>query len=560
MAFGAVLEVVSLGSVIPFLGAITSPDTVYHHKYFRYFIEIANIKSSEEIIMPVTLIFIFISVFAGIYRVFQLKQVTKFTFSIGHDISSMIYTKIIAQPLSTHINQNSSEIISGITVKVNSAVWSFLSILLFFSSTVVLTTVITTLIIINPIASIITFVASAVIYGSISYFTKEKLEHNSAIVANMHNNTIKIVQESIGGIRDIILNKSHSYFTNEFNLYDKKLKNSLGYNVFIGGAPKYAMESIGMVSLALLALYFSKSPGGISSSIPFLGALAVGLQRMIPTMQQIYNSWVSLKGHQASLRDVLNFLGIVPAHTNSIQEGSKQAIEFEKTIELNNVSFRYSEKSEEIFTNLNIKIIPNSIIGIIGETGSGKSTLVDLIMGLLLPTKGEVLVDGVSIHSDILNWHKKIAHVPQGVFLAALSIIENIAFGIDKDKISFERVVQSAKLAGAHSFIENTKMGYNTVVGERGSSLSGGQIQRIGIARALYKKAKLIVLDESTSAIDKEMEKNVFQSLINYKTNQTILIISHNPSTLSYCDYLIDLNSNPITLISINKKIKDEDR
>jgi len=303
------------------------------------------------------------------------------------------------------------------------------------------------------------------------------------------------------------------------------------------------MEAIGMTLIAGLAYVMTQQEGGMVTAIPVLGALALGAQRLLPALQQSYNAYSTIKGASASFADVLNLLD-QPLSEYADQLPAKP-IPFEKEIKLTNLNFRYKEDSPWVLKNINFSLEKGARIGFIGVTGSGKSTLLDIIMGLLPPTNGELIIDQQPINSQNRRaWQAHIAHVPQNIFLSDSSIEENIAFGIAKEQIDHQRVKKAAQQAQISELIEQWKEGYQTFVGERGIRLSGGQRQRIGIARALYKKANVLIFDEATSALDNETEREVMEAIEALGKEVTVLIIAHRLTTLKECDKIVKLDKN----------------
>jgi ATP-binding cassette subfamily B protein len=280
--------------------------------------------------------------------------------------------------------------------------------------------------------------------------------------------------------------------------------------------------------------------GGVAKVIPILGALALGAQKMLPILQQSYNAWTQIKATQVSLQDTLDLLDQpLPSHA---YESPIQAITFKNKINLKKVSFCYDEKTSAVLKELNLTIKKGDRVGFVGVTGSGKSTLIDIIMALLHPSKGSLIVDNEIITTaNSRGWQDHIAHVPQAIFLSDSSINENIAFGIAKEKIDHQRVRKVAKQAQIADIIETWPSKYETLIGEKGIRLSGGQRQRIGIARALYKKADVIILDEATSALDNKTETEVMQAIENLSKDITILIIAHRLTTLKNCTQIVEL-------------------
>lgn len=302
-----------------------------------------------------------------------------------------------------------------------------------------------------------------------------------------------------------------------------------------------------MVTIAVLGCLLVFQRGSGTSVIPVLGGLAIGAQRLLPALQQIYNGWASLKGYNDAMQGVLEMLNQqVPNMTIG-----PSPISFNDRLLFDSVTFRYEQSLPNVIDKINLDIKKGDRIGLIGSTGSGKSTTVDLLMGLLEPTEGVIYVDNVNMHAldrpDLIHsWRSAIAHVPQAIYLSDSSITENIAFGLEKHDINFERVELAARQAQLHDFINSTEKGYDTIVGERGIRLSGGQRQRIGIARALYKNARILVFDEATSALDNSTEKSVMAAINSLSQDLTVIIIAHRLSTVQSCNRVIRLENGTV--------------
>jgi ATP-binding cassette subfamily B protein len=287
----------------------------------------------------------------------------------------------------------------------------------------------------------------------------------------------------------------------------------------------------------------SLNPGGVETALPILGAMGIGSQRLLPALQQIYSSWVSIVGNKSQLIDIVDLLE-QPMPKDLLPP---EPLIFNHHIQLKNVKFRYNIKSPWILDGVDLVIPKGSRVGFIGTTGTGKSTLLDVIMGLLIPTSGEIQVDGKKIVSDdYRSWQRNIAHVPQNIYLSDCSLAENIAFGVSSDSIDFDRVRKVSELAQISEYIESSPEGYNALVGERGIQISGGQRQRIGIARALYKQSEVLVFDEATSALDNSTEQAVMDSITRLNRNLTILIIAHRLTSLQGCDLIVELDKGRV--------------
>ena len=300
-----------------------------------------------------------------------------------------------------------------------------------------------------------------------------------------------------------------------------------------------------MVVIAALAYVLSQQVGGISSALPVLGLLALGAQRLLPSLQQLYVSWASIVGSQASIEDILKLLDQPLPEVQ--QELIPSQYSFQQDVRFDSVHFRYNNDGPWVLKGLNLVIKKGSRVGLVGSTGSGKSTTLDLLMGLLMPTEGNILIDGEPVSGKYLrDWQRSIAHVPQSIFLADTSLAENIAFGIPLDKIDLGRVKIAARQAQIADYIESRPEGYKTYVGERGIRLSGGQRQRIGIARALYRQASVLVLDEATSALDNTTEQLVLDAMGTLSSELTVVLIAHRLTTVRHCDVIIELEHGKV--------------
>jgi ATP-binding cassette subfamily B protein len=344
----------------------------------------------------------------------------------------------------------------------------------------------------------------------------------------------------LGGIRDVIIDGTQEVYIRIFRESDVLLRDASAKIAIIGGAPRYVVETIGMVLIGFIAYLLSGRSGGLIDAIPLLGALALGAQRLLPLQQQIYNSVTMLIGGKAVLIDALLILD-QPMSLEKVVETSS-TLSFRKALAFEKVHFRYSPQAPWVLKGFNLEIRRGQRVGIIGITGSGKSTIVDILMGLLPPTEGCLRVDGVKIDEFKQRaWQQHLAHVPQHIYLADTTITENIAFGVPEKEIDMNRVKCAAVNAQIDSTIQAWPDGYQTRVGERGVRLSGGQRQRIGIARAFYKNADIIIFDEATSALDVETEEDVMSAIDELDNNLTIFIVAHRLSTLKSCDRIVKI-------------------
>jgi ATP-binding cassette subfamily B protein len=406
-------------------------------------------------------------------------------------------------------------------------------------------------------------------YGITTLALSHKVKGNSQIIAANMSLRVQALQEGLGGIRDVLLDGTQRVYNYKFSWFNYAMRRAQASNAVIGASPRFIIEAAGMVLIVALSYWLSSRQGGLTGAIPVLGALAIGAQKLLPQMQLVYASWSSVNGSRNQLEDVLGFLIKPMASENchsfsridhKITENELQKVfvpnNYKPLIALRDVSFRYKENTPEILHNINLEIHHGSRVGFVGKTGSGKSTLIDLIMALLQPTSGQIEVDGVPLseHNSRV-WQLRIAHVPQTIYLSDATIAENIAFGVPLNQIDLTRVKTASVKAQLSDFIESQPDQYQTYVGERGVRLSGGQRQRIGLARALYKQADILVLDEATSALDDFTEATVMSAIKALGSELTVLMIAHRVSTLRDCDKIVELGSTSVLRIDDYKNI-----
>lgn len=555
MLIASFAEILSIGAVLPFLGVLTAPDRLFNLSIAQPFIQLLKLTKPHQLLLPLTIMFGVAAFMAGLMRLLLLWVSTRLSFSAGADLSISIYRRTLYQPYSVHCSRNSSEVINGLSSKVSIVIYQVIvPALTLISSSVILIVILFALFAMEPVIALISFGGFGVIYAVIIGLTRKQLLINSQCVAQESTHVIKSLQEGLGGIRDVLIDGSQSAYCQTYRNADLPLRRAQGNSLFISMSPRYAMEALGMILISALAFFLAQQADGIAKGIPILGALALGAQRLLPVLQQAYGSWTQINSSQASLQDTLELLDQpLPDYAEQV---STQLMPFKQSINIKQLGFCYSPQTPYVLNDVNLNISKGSRVGFIGVTGSGKSTLIDIIMGLLLPTKGEIDVDGQAITlGNHRQWQAHIAHVPQAIFLSDSSIEENIAFGVPKSKIDSQRVRLAAQQAQIAETIENWPKKYQTFVGERGIRLSGGQRQRIGIARALYKQADVIIFDEATSALDNETEQAVMQAIESLSENLTIIIIAHRLTTLKNCTQIVELGEGKIKQIGTYQKI-----
>jgi ATP-binding cassette subfamily B protein len=413
------------------------------------------------------------------------------------------------------------------------------------ASSVTIVAIIITLFTINPLVALVTFLGFGLLYASIILMVKKRLATNSVVLSREYPQMVKALQEGLGGIRDVLIDGTQETYGKIFNKAQSRYSESAANNQIVGNSPRLIVEFLGIIFICVIAYQLVLKGDGFIAAIPTLAALALGAQRLLPALQTFYYNWTSLRGGQESVEDGLQFLEQpFPEHAHKV---NPPPIKFERSIKMENLSFRYNQEGAIVLKNLNLTLEKGKRYGFVGTTGCGKSTLLDVIMGLLIPTKGYLKIDDTVIDNhNYRSWQVILAHVPQAIYLSDTSLAENIAFGVEVDKIDMDKVREAAQKAQIAETIEALPQKYDTFVGERGIRLSGGQRQRIGIARALYKNAQVIVFDEATSALDNETELAVMKGIEQLADNLTILIVAHRVSTLKRCDKIFRMDNGEV--------------
>jgi ATP-binding cassette subfamily B protein len=533
-------EVLTIGAVLPFLGVLTAPERIFELPFAQPIIETLKFTEPKQLLLPLTIIFGLAVLIAGMMRLFMLGANTRLSFATGADLSIQIYRHTLYQPYEVHCERNSSKVIDGISGKADEVIYRIIvPTLTLISSIAMIVAILIALLIVQPIIALVAFSGFGLIYIAIISLTRKQLMIDSECVARESTQVIKSLQEGLGGIRDVLIDGTQEAHSQVYQNADSRLRRAQGNGLFVSASPRYGMEALGMLLIAVLAYSLAHQADGIAEAIPVLGALALGAQRLLPVMQQAYGSWAQINIGQASLKDVLELLDQpLPAYFHY----PVIPMPFNQTIALKEISFRYGKQGDYVLNQINLNIVKGSRVGFIGPTGGGKSTLLDIVMGLLQPTIGMLQVDGQTISPiNCRSWQAHVAHVPQAIFLADSTIEENIAFGIPRNQIDHARVRRAAEQAQISLSIESWPNQYQTFVGERGIRLSGGQRQRIGIARALYKQADVIIFDEATSALDSETENDVMRAIEGLSNEITLLIIAHRLTTLKNCTQIIEL-------------------
>ena len=544
-------EVVSISSVIPFLNMLSDPEKVNNYTL------LLNIMDYINFYRPIVLsgfLLILANIINLSLRLLNIKKINQVTSQLGNELSFNLFSNTINQPYNYHFTLNSSVIINAVAQDVQKTIFVLSEVNQLITGFIISFFIVITLFIIDFRVAFISLIVFSITYIFVGKGANKKLVSNSFKITKAASDQIKIVQETLDSIKEVILYSNQKIFLNEYNTKDKPLRRLRAENNFIAVYPKFVLEALGIIFIIVLGMIFSFDVKNNMLAITSLGLFALASQKLLPSMQLIYNSYSNIKGNKASLQRVKNLL---ISSKFSMHNISAKGYIFKNKFELKGISFCYPNENP-LFTNLNLEIKKGEKIGFIGKTGCGKSTLSSIILGLLEPNKGEILLDGELINHlenrrKLINWQQCIGYVPQKIYLQNKSFAENIAFGINKNQIDLQRVIYAAKYSEIDKFIKKTKFGYETNIGERGIQLSGGQVQRLAIARAIYRKPQILFLDEATSALDINTEEKLINNIFQDKVGYTIFIISHRLETLRQCDKVYLFNKQILKNISFKE-------
>lgn len=546
LLLSSLAEMFSLGAALPFLAVLAEPQRLWGTAKVQVLAGWLGWQQPGDLVLPFCLLFALAALLAGLLRLLALWASSGLVQAIGSDLSAEIYRRTLHQPYALLLQRRSSDLISAVANEVDQVVNGLGGLLQLCSGGLVGLALAGVLLVLNPRVTLVMAAVLAGGYGLLLLLSRRRLQRLGAAMRADEAERIRCLQEGLGSIRDVILDGSQATYSRVYGQADRRLRRHRGQGEVIALAPRYVMEGVGLALIALASLQLTASRTGVLGALPLLGALALGAQRLLPTLQLIYANWTGLRLHQPALHSVLAYLDqpIPDPHPEPTQPPpappQNPAPPFQAALQLRDASYRYAPEQPWVLRHAELTIRPGERVGIVGRTGSGKSTLVDLLMGLLEPTTGELLVDGEPLRGERLRrWRSGIAHVPQSVFLLDGTIAENIAFGLPARQVDWPRLEAAAERALLADVLRSLPQGLHTPVGERGVRLSGGQRQRIGLARALYRQAAVLVLDEATSALDTATEAQVLASIAALGAQVTVLMIAHRASSLVGCQRLI---------------------
>ncbi|AVV35233.1 multidrug ABC transporter ATP-binding protein [Halomonas sp. SF2003] len=553
MAFAEIMGVASIG---PFMALVGDIGQLNEDGLIGKIYQISGLTNPHDFLFWLGIGVLVILTLAALVSMYTVWQLSLYGQKVGAELSSRLFRYYMHQPWLFHASGSSSELTNKVSQECQRITNSVINPVMKMNAKLVLASLMLLCIFIyNPLVALAGFVIFLIAYSLLFRTVRKKLIYNGGNVSNAQQLRFKLLGEGLGGIKDVLLLGRQDIFTRRFDMASIKFAKSQGTNEALSMSPRYAMELVAFGSVIFLILYLlSEHEGDLGSILPVLSVYALAGFKLLPAFQQIYTSLSNIRGGLAAFSNLREDLKaskraneVSDGYANSeIDEENNQVIP-KVSVSLRNVSFNYPEAKKSALENISIDIPVNNVIGLVGASGSGKSTAIDMILGLISPDRGTLLVDDVPVCSNNLRkWQNSIGFVPQSIFLSDNSIRENIAFGLPEEEIDDQRIKNAVALAHLEELIQELPDGIMTRVGERGVQLSGGQRQRIGIARALYDDADILIFDEATSALDGITEKTIMDAIHNFADKKTIIMIAHRLATVKECDCIYMMQKGKI--------------
>lgn len=546
----AAVEMAGIASIMPFMAVVTNPEIIHSNRWLNTAFQGLGFQSEQTFLTFLGLIVLGLLVSSNLIKATSSWLTLRYHNKLNYILARRLLAQYMARPYSFFLNRNTAELGKNVLTEVRSVVVGIVSpFMVVVSSTLVAIAIMTLLVVVDPFIAVAIAAVLGGAYGVVYLTARRRLMVIGRQQIEANAQKFKAAGEGLSGIKDLKILGRELTFLRRFSRYAKlHSRNNVTAGV-ISEMPRYALEIVAFGGILLVVLYLLGKGREAASTVPLLALYAFAGYRLMPALQQLFAAFASLRQSVPTLELLHKDLAVATGETSNPEAqlaASSRAtpLPFQQGLELRNVAFRYEGAPEPALCNLDLTIKPNTSVGLVGPTGCGKTTTVDLILGLLSPSEGQIFVDGVEINCDNLAcWQQNLGYVPQQIYISDDTIARNIAFGIPDDEVDMEAVRHAARIANLAEFVEiELPQGYETEIGERGVRLSGGQRQRIGIARALYRDPKILVMDEATSALDGITEEYVMEAVRTLSRKKTVILIAHRLTTVKDCDvvYLLE--------------------
>lgn len=546
----ALIEAAGIASVMPFMAFVARPELLETNRYLSSLHGLMGHPDPGFFQFALGLLALGVLVLANTFSAVTTWLLVRFAFLSGHSLSERLLSKYLSQPYVFFLNRNSAELTKNVLAEVHRYVAGvLLPSIRMFSKLIVAVTIVSLLLLVDSSLALVVASVLGGAYVIVYVLTRKTMTRIGKESVVLAASRYKIANEVFGGIKVLKLIGREGVLLGRYSESSRKFAIVEASSEVIAMLPRYALEALAFGGIILIVLWLLGTERGLGDILPLVSVYALAGYRLMPALQQIYSGMTKLRYHKAVIDILSQDLNEAPNLPYEERTSRGHAgMELNCMVELRDVCFSYPNTSSNVLEHLNIAVSANSTVGIVGTTGSGKTTLIDIFLGLLTPTHGGIFVDDVRVSSENLrDWQARIGYVPQVIYLADDTITRNVAFGVPDDQVDLQAVERATRIANLHDFIVSELPDqYETLVGERGVRLSGGQRQRIGIARALYHDPKLLVLDEATSALDGITESAIMDAISNLAHRKTIILVAHRLTTVKQCDVVYVLESGRI--------------
>ena len=554
MIVGAIFEAIGVGAILPLISLMGQPDFLARHTEIAGYVAEVGITTHTQLIIGLSILLILLYILKNLYLAGQLRLQIKFSISNQIQFSKELMASYLAKPYLFHLNHNTATLLKNVNSGgINIFSYIFVPAFQLLTEIVTVLTIWSMLIFVDPFTAVIVAgVMGGLVYALLRSFRRRIDE--AAQIQNMYATAyIKSVNQGLGAIKETKVMRKELFFLQEFTVNYEKYGLANGQFIFLNQLPRIIIETL--IVCALLLLIIEKVTLGNTPMeiVPLLGVLALAAFRLMPCANRIVTLSNGIKFQIPLFEELYRELIAIKSrkyhHRKLTMADMPPPLSFSDTIRMEHLGFCYPGASEEVLTDVSFSIPKGSFVGVLGPSGAGKTTFVDILLGLFAPTRGRITVDGTDIRHELRAWQANIAYVPQSIYLIDATIRENVALGESANEIDDARVHRVLAMAELDAFVSTQSMGIETMVGERGVKLSGGQRQRIGIARALYQQPEVLVLDEATSALDTDTEKSITNTILKFKGKITIIAIAHRVSTLEECDFRVRFDSGRVEVL-----------
>ena len=566
MLLAAALEVAGIGMIPAFVAIVANPEKVMQHDTVKAILDYLGITSSRNLLIYGGLALIAVFVFKNAYISFYYYIETRYTYSRFYRISYRLMSSYMQAPYTFHLQRNTADLLRNTNIEVRLLITNVIKPCLVLAKEIVITLAITLfLLALEPIITLVVFLLLGSSVGGFLMFTHKRLKQYGKEDQVHRRDIIKALNQGVGGIKDVRVLNREAEFIEKFRYAASRSSTLIRKSVFISKIPKPIVETIAVSGVMLIALMMVFQGREIAAIIPVLALFAMATARLLPALQQITRALTQLRYNLVVVDPLYDDIQELAGHRNKFLADRKKenSVKLENAIEARSIHFKYPGSDESALDGISFTIRKGQSVAFTGPSGAGKTTIVDVLLGLLEPTKGQILLDGKNIQEQLSSWQRIIGYIPQFIYLSDETLRSNIAFGVPEKEIKDENIWKALRLAKLDEFVFQLPKGLDTIIGEHGVRLSGGQRQRVGIARALYHDPQVLVMDEATSALDNTTEKQIIKAIEQLRGERTIITIAHRLTTVMNCDVIYFMKDGKIEshgtyneLVSQNKRFR----